>query len=232
MHDPTHTDSRSPPRSGGVTTRASTEAHDDTAQPAVTSGFGTVIEKEQMLLRTTEGCFGQYAGEHAAGLNRILRNQHARLGANIALLEQRYEALPNPERFVNWHSRGSAAAPPRSQPQAQIERLPELVTQHARLRADIEALILRSPDGQRGELILNEVSRSHEEMAWMLNALVMDDASAKIIEDERGGGREGDAIRAQEAWANEGGSAHTEPPMSSAEQGGPYPLINYKSATD
>jgi hypothetical protein len=212
MNNYSETDSRSPPQSGGVITRAPTGAGNDTAQPSVTSGFGAVIEKERDLQSATESSFGRAGGRHSVDLDRILHHQHSRLGANIALLEERYEALPKPERFVHWHDRARPPAEPRRKQPLETELLPELVAQHTRLLADIDALIACAPDGQCGELILTEVSRSHEEMAWMLTALLKDDESSARIMSERGGERAGEAIRAQESWDNEGGPVRLKPP--------------------
>lgn len=214
MYDFTDNNPRLPQTAGGVTTRASTNALDDTTQPAITSGFGAVIEKEQRLLRATEDSLDQPAGQYSVGLDRILRHQLGRLWANIALIEQRYEALPSPDRFVNWHARSSPPAAERSERQNQSRCLADLASQHTRLLTDIEALIIRSPDGQRGELILNEVSQNHEEMAWMLTALVKDDESAQRTEHDRNGGRTEEAIRAQQNWDNEGGCVRTEAPAN------------------
>lgn len=214
MKNYTNTDSRSPPQSGGVVTRAPTGARNDTAQPSLTSGFGAVIEKERDLQSATEGSFGLVRGPHSADLDRILHHQHSRLGANIALLEERYEALPKPERFVNWHDRARPPAQPRRQQQDEAALLPELVAQHTRLLSDIEALINCAPDGQRGELILTEVSRSHEEMAWMLTALLKEDASMRRIANDPGSERIGESIRSQENWDNEGGPVRIVPPES------------------
>ena len=210
----TETDSRSPPQSGGVITRAPTSAGNDTAQPPLTSGFGAVIEKELDLRSATEESFGQMTGAHSADLDRILKHQHSRLGANIALLEQRYEALPNPERFVNWHDRERPPVQPGRMQPAEVGLLPNLVAQHIRLLADIDALIDCAPDGQRGELILTEVSRSHEEMAWVLTALVKeDDSTRRTVRDRNADGPGGTGF-AQENWDNEGGPVRVVPPSS------------------
>ncbi|HVS52375.1 MAG TPA: hypothetical protein VHD62_08470 [Opitutaceae bacterium] len=166
--------------------RAQTDLQNTTAQPALTSGFGAVIDKEHDLQTATEGLVGHVNGEHGTAIDRILRHQHSRLGANIALLEQRYEALPNPERFVHWNDRRHPpAAPRRLELRDTTEALPELIARHVGLLADIEALIGCVPDGQRGELILNEVSRRHEEMAWMLNALLKEDVTAAHAAEDR-----------------------------------------------
>lgn len=211
----TNHDSRSPPQFGGAVTRAQTDPQNTTAQPALTSGFGAVIEKEHALQTATEGSLGHVNGQHATELNRILRHQHSRLGANIALLEQRYEALPNPDRFVNWNDRRHPPITARRKASGdEIDLLPDLIARHAGLLADIEALISCAPDGQRGELILTEVSRNHDEMAWMLTALMKDDESVKRIAHDTGGDAACETRGAQENWDNEGGPVRVEPPAS------------------
>lgn len=206
------TDSRSPPHTGGVTTRASTDAHDDTAQPSLMSGFREVIAKERALQSATQESLGQTGGPHSADLDRILLHQCSRLGANIALLEQRYEALSRPEQFVPGPNPAQPPGDARRMEPNKPGFLPALVVQHVRLLAEIDGLIASAPDGQRGELILTEVSRSHEEMAWMLTALLKDDESSARIMSERGAERADEAIRAQESWDNEGGPVRLNPP--------------------
>ena len=210
----TATDAGSYPKLGGVVTRAVTGGQNDTAQPPLTSGFGAVIEKEHDLQAAMEGSFGQVAGEHSADINRILRHQHSCLAANIGLLEQRYEALPVPERFVNWHDRGRPSALPPGAQRDETELLANLVAQHTGLLADIDALIRCASDGQRGELILKEVSRSHEEMAWMLTALLKDDESATRMAGPRSRNAPGGTGVAQENWDNEGGPVRIDPPTA------------------
>jgi hypothetical protein len=161
----------------------------------------------------TEGSFGRVSEHHSRELDRILRHQYSRLGANIALLEQRYEALPNPERFVNWHDRSRPPAKPRRIQGNETELLSGLIARHTSLLTDIEALIGCAPDGQRGELILTEVSRNHEEMAWMLTALIKEDESvARIVASDLDGQvAPGSTSQAQETWDNEGGPVHVNP---------------------
>ena len=214
MQNITDSDSRSPPQTGGVVTRAQSDSANDTAQPSLTSGFGAVIQKEYDLRTATEESRGQVSGHRALDMDRILRHQHSRLGANIALLEQRYEALPNPERFVTWGNGGNA---PSRLPAAERYNdgiLPGLIELHTTLRGDIEALIGCAADGQRGELILTEVSRSHEEMAWTLIALLKEDESMARLTDNPAGSGEATTRRAQERWDNEGGHVRATPPIN------------------
>jgi hypothetical protein len=197
------TDSRPPPSSGGVITRAPSGPGNDTAQPSLTSGFGAVIEKEQDLQSATRASVGHVGGHHPAEIDRILHHQHSRLGANIALLEQRYGALPNPERFMACCDGTRAPIKPRHD---ETGLLPNLIARHTSLLADIEALIGCAPDGQRGELILNEVSRNHQEMAWMLTALLKEEATvARRRDDETKPASSSSTRQAEENWDNEGG---------------------------
>ena len=59
------------------------------------------------------------------------------------------------------------------------------LSQHTSLLTDIEALIECAPDGQRGELILNEVGRNHEEMAWILTSLLRGDDHVALFVNDR-----------------------------------------------
>lgn len=211
MQRTTDSDSRSPPQSGGVVTRAQTDSENNTAQPPLTSGFGAVIQKEHDLHEVTENSLGHVGGRHAVEIDRILRYQQSRLGANIALLEQRYEALPNPERFMSWND---PSKPPATEHRHEAELLPDLVARHIGLMADIEALIGRRPDGQRGELILMEVRRNHEEMARMLTALFKEDATLARLVADRGAGHPTSNREAEENWDNEGGPVSMNPPGS------------------
>ena len=176
------------------------------AQPLLTSGFGAVIEKERDLQARTAGSLGQVGGHRSSETDRILRHQQARLGANIALLQERYEALPRPERFSSWNERAHATNTAFDHEDRDGSRvLPDLIARHAGLQADVEALIATAPDGQRGELILGEVSRNHEEMAWMLTALLKEDATSAGVTDHDGDGTPNSLDQAEENWDNEGG---------------------------
>lgn len=212
MQKPTDSDSRSPPQPGSVVTLAPTGPRDDPAQPSLTSGFGAVLVKEHDLQTATEDSFGQGRRPHSTGMDRILRHQHSRLGANIALLGQRYEALPSPERFISWRDRKHPPGKPRRTRRAETEVLPDLIARHTCLLADIAALIRCAPDGQRGELILSEVSRNHEEMTGILQALLKKDEPAMHLGDGRVADSTGGTKRAQERWDNEGGQVLINPP--------------------
>lgn len=204
------TNSQSPPATGGVTTRAETDPGHDTAQPSVTSGFGAVIEKERELRVATENSLRHVPGTNAEEIDRLLVHQHGLLGANIALLEQRYESLPQPQRFVHWH-RGSSAEAEQSSRGGPIDQLPALIARHTHLQADIDALIACDPDGQRGELILNEIRRHHAEMAVALTAVLRGERAAPSQAPKVPVDASGVTHRAQERWDNEGGPPRDTP---------------------
>jgi len=178
MQNITRSDSRSPPPVGGRVTRAQNDSLNNTAQPPLTSGFGAVIEKEHDLQTTIEASFGPVENQPPAAIDRILRYQDRLLRANIALLEERYEALPSPERFVHWNRHRPPGTPRREPRRNEAELLPDLIARHTHLLADIDALIGAVPDGRRGDLILTEVSRNHEEMAWMLISVLNENSTA------------------------------------------------------
>ncbi len=174
------------------------------------------MEQELKLQSSTEDGLAWANGPQAESILLVLRDQQARLGANVALLEQLYEMLPHPERFGVLRAklaeaRTNAAGP---DPSAQ---LPELIAQHLRLLRHIEILVGEGLDGQRGELILRQVARSHQEMAWGLTALIKVDYTEQdrvippIVPMPA-------AAAAVERWENEGGGPDT-PPMNSAQVG-------------
>jgi hypothetical protein len=173
MEHSTDSSSRSHPHSAGVVSRAQTDQENNTAEPALTSGFGLVIGKERDLQRATEDVLGRANGNRAVEIERVLRQQHSRLGANIALLEERYEALPNPARFASRDDRRHPAdGARRTEPREKAAPLLDLMARHNSLVTDLAALMSSAPDGQRGELILTVVSRSHREMAETLGGLL------------------------------------------------------------
>ena len=200
----------------GITTRAANGAGDDTAQPLLTSGFGAVIGKEQELQAATRAQVGEDHGARAADIDRLLGEQQIRLGANVALLAQRYEMLPNPLRFEPIHTPHRPLTR-RRRTAVQVSRgvLHDLVARHVNLRRDLEALIALRADGQRGELILSEVRRNHEEMAAMLSAFldellaVRDALPTPILARDATVPR---PMISEGSWENEGGALRPGPP--------------------
>jgi len=70
MQNTPDNDSRSPPQSGGVITRAQSGPGNDTALPSLTGGFGAVMEKEHDLRPAIEGSFGDLSRCHSAETDR------------------------------------------------------------------------------------------------------------------------------------------------------------------
>jgi hypothetical protein len=188
----------------GAVTRAT--VGQDTEQPSLTSGFGSVMEQELEMQEATSHCLAEANGPHAGGIARVLRDQQARLAANVALLEQRYEMRPHPERFRTLRERLAEGRTSDGQ-RPSGARLPGLVTQHTSLLGQIDTLIAEGSDGQRGELILKEVARSHEEMAWVLTGLINKEDRA------RDGEASVVALAAEQRWENEGGGAAGATPL-------------------
>ncbi len=211
MQNTADSDSRSPPPAASLISQTSPSLGVDTTPPSLTSGFGTVIEKEHDLQVATLDSCGDADAELSGAMERILRHQHSRLGANIALLEQRYEALPNPERFVSWRSLHRPPAAPRRAPRDETNLLPDLIARHGHLLADIETLIGCAVDGERGELILAEVSRSHAEMAKVLAALLTETEIVVERAPDAEASQPRGTRQAQEDWDNEGGAARSTP---------------------
>jgi hypothetical protein len=169
----------SPPLPGGKITRAADHS-DDTAQPPLTSGFGAVMEQEREIQSSTVAQLAGERGSNTAAVEGILRGHQAKLGANIALLEQRYETLPTPVRFARLrppHARLSQTRH-RPAPASKASPLAGLIAQHVTLLRAVDALITLRPDGQRGDLILGEIARNHEEMGSMLTAVAKENLAA------------------------------------------------------
>jgi hypothetical protein len=169
----------SPPLPGGKITRATAHS-DDTAQPPLTSGFGAVMAQEREIQSSTVAQLAGERGANTVALEGILRGHHATLGANIALLEQRYETLPNPARFTLLRASYARLSRTQNRPVPAHEGSPlaRLIAQHVTLLRAIDALITLRPDGQRGELILGEIARNHEEMGSMLTAVAKENLAA------------------------------------------------------
>jgi hypothetical protein len=214
MHRSKQFDSQSLAPLGGTTTRARA-GFDNTAQPPLTSGFGAVMEQEEDIQSSTEGYVGGDNGPNSAAIDRILRHQGTRLGANIALLEQRYEMLPHPARFQTLHGKHARLSNARHTAAADdLGVLPSLVAKHLDLLRKIETLMSRRPDGQRGELILAEIARNHEEMAWMLTALIKEDESVRdfVPTPVIASAPASPKLSTSEAnWENEGGASGASP---------------------
>ena len=210
MHVSTQFDS---PPLGGTTTRAEA-GFDDTAQPPLTSGFGAVMQQEEDIQSSTEGYLGADNGPNSAAIDRLLRQQGTRLGANLALLERRYGMLPHPARFRPLQAKHVRLSTARRAAAPDSGVLPSLIAQHLELLRKIETLISQRPDGQRGELILAQIARNHEEMAWMLAALIKQDECVRDLVPypvTAAAPATSNLASGEANWENEGGAARVEP---------------------
>jgi hypothetical protein len=176
MNQPILPTNSAPPLAGVTVERVTTGSNLLATPRPLSNRFGDVLKEERALQAATEKYLGADHGLHASAMDRILRDQYTRLGANIAILEQRYKTEPAASRDRALQ----ASRPPASgsgncaiEP-AKHGWLRELAVQHQTLLASVERLLADGSDGQRGALILTEVVHNHEEMAWMLTALLRD----------------------------------------------------------
>lgn len=173
------------------------------------------MEKEHTLQASTEESLGTVEGPHSTSVDRILRNQRLRLDENVGLLEDRYELLPHPARFRALQGKlpSLAKSVRDSTAHETTGALSNLVAQHVEVRENIATLIALSPHGQHGELNLNVMAHNHEEMAWMLTALLKEDAWARdMVPTHLTAGVTSERKTSEASWENEGGA--TSSPLS------------------
>lgn len=199
---------------GGRTMRARVDA-DAMDYPRLTSGFGAVREQEEDAQSSTKGYLGFDRGPNSAAIDRVLLHHGTRLGANVGLLEQRYRMLPHPDRFQSLdktHPRLST--PSRTATATAGGLLPHLVGLHLNLLRKIEALVDQHSDGPRGEVLLAQIARSHEEMAWVLLALLKEGESVRDSVPFPVIAGAPQLAPSEARWENEGGAAASEPGAS------------------
>lgn len=161
------------------------------------------MEKELDLQYSTNEYVKSLIDPAQDQIGRILREQQTRLHTNIGLLEHRHEMLPHPERFDALPSKISEMPAWENPPIASEHQgmLLDLSDQHRQIHADITALISQGHDGQRGELMLLQVARSHEEMASVLSSLLT--AHDRITQPVEALPTKGTT---EAEWENEGGA--------------------------
>jgi len=173
-----------------------------------TRGFGPLLEQEHDLETSVSDNLLFVDGPRSAEIRRLLESQQGRIAGGIILLEQRIERLPCPERFralARLRARDSEGMPA-----ARETGLAHLALQHANLQDSLLTLIEHRPEGGRSERILVAVAQNHEEMAWMLNALLSEDDTVRdrelvpII-------AAADPNAVEQSWENEGGAARLTP---------------------
>ena len=180
---------------------------DDAAEPPFISGFGSVMEQEREIRSSTEEYLEVAHGPKPEVLNRILRYHQSRIGANIALLEERYQSLPQPARFRSLQSRPLPIVDAHHAAQSHGPAfLPSLVSLHVKVLRSIDALTPQRPDGQCGELILAEIARNHEDMAWMLTALIRESESVRDLLPAPIVSTVPPSSAGEASWENEGGA--------------------------
>jgi hypothetical protein len=146
----------------------------DTAPPQpLTSGFGVVIEKEDSLERINRDSLGDIHTVGKSELWRLLRHHQLLIEKNHELLLHRCEQLSHGERFARLHAENRPwADTPRAVAHDRHATLTDLLARHTSLIGDLDALISRARRGEHDEILLAEVERNHEEMAWMLMTLI------------------------------------------------------------
>lgn len=138
-------------------------------------------------------------------LKQILENHVEQISAILGLLDARDRLLPVPERFSGRACDGA----PLLDPVPLTETRPtvrHLIDCHQALRRHIGVLIALSGNKDSEERNLREVAQRHEEMEWMLTAVLVEDAvaddlSVPEVDQQR-------LTMSQELWENEGGRAH------------------------
>ncbi len=142
-----------------------------------TRGFGPLLEQEHALQVSNADNLLFVAGPHATDIRRILEDQQGRIAGGIGLVEQRVETLPYPERFHSLaHHRASSVD---GMPAPRETGLADLAHQHLNLQSGLLSLIEHRPEGGQPELLLVAAARNHEEMAWMLTALLNEDDTVR-----------------------------------------------------
>jgi hypothetical protein len=173
-----------------------------------TRGFGPLIEQEYALETSVRDNLLFVDGPRSAEIRLILERQQGRIAGGIMLIEQRVESLPYPGRFRALVQLRAHAF--EGMPVARETGLAHLAHQHLDLQDSLLALAEQQSATGRPERILRAVARNHEEMAWMLNALLSEDDTVRdrellpIVATASP-----DAV--EQSWENEGGAARLAP---------------------
>lgn len=136
-------------------------------------GFGFLIERERSL-RLFITVLESSAATHTLATSRILRSQLRRVMDNIALLEHRYDYSLVAENFISW--------PPISADQGGQQIVPlsvlrQLIGHHLAIVTLVQAQALEDRSVKE---ILTQIVRSHQEMAWILVALLKAEAGEPL----------------------------------------------------
>jgi len=140
-------------------------------------GYGTMIEQEHMLQSSVSEIARASAMQYSANLKSILKSQLEQIGSAIFFLEQRCRSLPIPDRFRVLMQEHFILAEQSGEPGSSADTVKDLIARHINLVCSLETLIARSAQHHTAELILSEVVRRHEEMAWTLAGLLQEESS-------------------------------------------------------
>jgi hypothetical protein len=195
------------------------------APSSLTSGFGALMELEYELRDATQRGRFENGTPRYDTIARVLWAQQGQLCANIALLGQRYELLPHPFRFRAFDEIPKRIATARTacRNKEDAALLDDLIAQHTDIVHKIRELVVKRADGQRGELILSQVSHHHDAMVWTLTGLRAEDEAIRVrgTQATSAGEIAGSAIG---NWENEGGKGKLK-----TEQYTPVPASQWRS---
>lgn len=142
----------------------------------LTSGFGSVIEEEHELQTLLRECTRTATGIHGDNIARIFINHLQEIDEILALLYERSDRLPHPLRFTVLKS--GLPLPTHARPLSSFAQplFGRLVAFHLHLQGGIEKLLIKEPELGGEKQLLKQIAQRHEDMAWMLNALIKEDA--------------------------------------------------------
>lgn len=186
-------------------------------------GFATLIEGETDLARALGTAADCLRGVRAVNTARIFRHQVRQIEAIISLLLERRSEFPIPHRFeidAAQHPHTSRALAPK-----QPLTLDGIRSRHLAFATHLEELVASTASSSNREDLLREAKQRHEEMAWMLSALINEDLTAArpVLSVPRNSPAVGNFEL--ERWENEGGGvipgSTGSGAMRPAEAGGP-----------
>ena len=197
--------------STAVQSQPESAAAQEAPAPLLTSGFGSLIEEEHALETYLGECIHTIGGQHGDSVDRIFVNHLQQIREILALLYKRSEMLPNPARFrtLKLGARIFTRSPHQIIPPVQPV-LHRLVSLHLHLQRGIEVLLKKDHDAKCDETMLSQVAQKHDEMGWMLTALLKEDGRGQDPEFSAILGSNPPTLfeeRAEKKWENEGGPA-------------------------
>jgi hypothetical protein len=141
-------------------------------------GLGAVLQQEHALLASLQRNPPLTSGAHAADLARIVTGQRTRVTETVLLLEARCRMFPQPTRFAGTPFDLPAGEDAHEPAPDGDDALAQLVDRHTTLARELGALDELRSGWDPATPLLREAARNHEEMAWMLLALIHENATA------------------------------------------------------